>query len=50
MTHTSLDDVSVGSIQRLHRIAYRMGWGEIKYDTRDAMTARQVRGEEWREL
>lgn len=50
MTHTSLDDISQGSLQRLHRIAHENGWGEIKHDTRDAMTARQARGEGFRDL
>lgn len=37
MTHTSLADVDVGSIQRLHRLAYFNGWDEIMDDAEDAM-------------
>lgn len=50
MTHTSLSEVSVGSIQRLHRIASANDWNQIQFDARDAMMGRQVDGREWREL
>lgn len=50
MTHTSLADVSAGSLQRLHRIAHANGWSGVEYDARDAMTRRQVEGRDSRKL
>lgn len=50
MTHMSLQECSQHSLQELHRIAHANDWGEIKHDTRDAMTRRQMNGESWSEL
>lgn len=36
MTHIALSDCSQGSLQRLHEIAHRNGWDEIKDDAKDA--------------
>jgi hypothetical protein len=36
----ALEDCSQASLQRLHEIAYRNGWSEIKADARDAVADR----------